>query len=318
MSFPLSDGRVIWLFGDSHVNSFDQKTKTLPCLFQARNAGLVQKKNDLKHPVTLVGEGPGFRSFFRRVQENDPWFWPLWGFEHDGSAYVYLSELHQVGTGNFSFSGTGHDYLARLSLPDLHVNEYLPLPDFEGKGFGCGFVKHSDGYVYTYGMRGTREGNALRVARFKPETPDKDWTYWDGTNWTSTVTNAAALLRSYAVSMSVSKVRNKFLLIATALSVKCDMGREIYMATSDRPEGPFTKLKPIYTIDDTLDGHYPFFYLPAAHPEFINRRDELLVTYSINGYEPCAPACVNGRMNPDHYRPRAIRVPLKLIDPTFN
>jgi len=35
---------------------------------------------------------------------------------------------------------------------------------------------------------------------------------------------------------------------------------------------------------------------------------------SINGYEPCLRNCVNGRMNPDYYRLKAIRVPLELID----
>jgi hypothetical protein len=37
------------------------------------------------------------------------------------------------------------------------------------------------------------------------------------------------------------------------------------------------------------------------------------VTYSINGYEPCVSACVRGRAIPDHYRPKAIRVPLDQI-----
>src|SRR5438046_10044486 len=43
VSVPLSDGRVLWLFGDSHVDDYDQATGTMPCLFQVRNAGLVQQ-----------------------------------------------------------------------------------------------------------------------------------------------------------------------------------------------------------------------------------------------------------------------------------
>ena len=89
------------------------------------------------------------------------------------------------------------------------------------------------------------------------------------------------------------------------------------MATTTNPVGPFTSLKKMFTVDDEYDGHYPFNYFPVAHPEFVNASDELLVTYSINNYEPCLPACVNGRSNPDHYRPKAIRVPLSLIDSGF-
>jgi hypothetical protein len=82
------------------------------------------------------------------------------------------------------------------------------------------------------------------------------------------------------------------------------------MATSKSPTGPFSSLKSIYTLDDVYEGHYPFFYFAVAHPEFINEKNEILVTYSINGYEPCVSACVKGRAIPDHYRPKAIRVPL--------
>src|SRR6266498_4512578 len=47
LSVPLSDGRVLWLFGDSHIDDFDPKTQTTPCLFQVRNAGLIQEMNGL-------------------------------------------------------------------------------------------------------------------------------------------------------------------------------------------------------------------------------------------------------------------------------
>jgi hypothetical protein len=68
-------------------------------------------------------------------------------------------------------------------------------------------------------------------------------------------------------------------------------------------------------VDDSLNGHFPFFYLANPHPEFDNGRNELLITYSINGYESCFNSCINGRMDPNVYRPRAVRVPFKAIDP---
>ena len=47
-------------------------------------------------------------------------------------------------------------------------------------------------------------------------------------------------------------------------------GQIYFMATSSEPFGPFTPLKRIFTIDDVYEGHYAFFYLPVAHPEFID------------------------------------------------
>src|SRR5262249_45972183 len=113
------------------------------------------------------------------------------------------------------------------------------------------------------------------------------------------------------------KIRNKFLLTTSAFSVACDQGKDISIATSSQPTGPFSELKRVFTVDDLVEGHAPFFYFPIAHPEFMNSDNELLITYSINGYEPCLPNCVNGRMKADSYRPRAIRVTLSLIDPTL-
>ena len=64
LSVPLSDGRVLWLFGDSHVDDFDPVSGTIPCLFQTRNAALLHQKSDLRNARTLIGKGPGFRSWF--------------------------------------------------------------------------------------------------------------------------------------------------------------------------------------------------------------------------------------------------------------
>ena len=55
ISIPCSDGRVLWLFGDSHVDDYDPATGTTPCLFQTRNAGMIHDRNDLQNPATLVG-----------------------------------------------------------------------------------------------------------------------------------------------------------------------------------------------------------------------------------------------------------------------
>jgi hypothetical protein len=70
----------------------------------------------------------------------------------------------------------------------------------------------------------------------------------------------------------------------------------------------------LYTIPDNELGHTPFFYAPALHPEYINSNNEILITYDINTFSTCIPACINNGFNPDYYRPRGLRVPLPLID----
>jgi hypothetical protein len=112
----------------------------------------------------------------------------------------------------------------------------------------------------------------------------------------------------------VAKVKNKYVLVSTEFSISCDGGTHIYTATSDSITGPFTANKALYTITDNDLGHTPFFYGPSIHPEYINSKNEILITYDINCYTSCEPSCINNGFNPDYYRPRGLRVPLVLID----
>ena len=90
-------------------------------------------------------------------------------------------------------------------------------------------------------------------------------------------------------------------------------GKNILTATSVNPWGPFTGQHSVWQVDDTLKGHFPFFYMANAHPEFDNGNEELLITYCINGYGTCVETCNDNKMDPDVYRPKAIRVPYSLI-----
>jgi hypothetical protein len=88
--------------------------------------------------------------------------------------------------------------------------------------------------------------------------------------------------------MSVNKVKNKYLVLSTEFSVQCDQGKTIYARLSDYPYGLFTDKKAIHVIDEAkYQNHYPFFYMAVSHPELINSKDDLLITYSINNYGPC-------------------------------
>jgi len=311
-SVPLSDGRVLWLFGDSYVDSY--RDGSVPCLFQVRNAGMVHRKDDLANVQPLIGKGPGFKSLFKNTTNKETWFWPVAGFQSHTNVYVYLSGLKRAGSGPLGFASAGQDYWGTMSFPDLSVIKYVALPNFNGIDFGTGVLQEpGSDFALAYGQK--RKGMSLSIylARFRASKPETDWTFWDGKDWSANITHALAITAQGATSISVCKVKGKFLLTSSQFSVGCDQGKEIYMAVSDKATGPFSARQRIFTIDDTHQGHYPFFYLPVAHSQFINEKNELLVTYCINGYEPCVRNCNDGRMNPDHYRPRAIRVPLEAV-----
>src|SRR5262245_38480304 len=141
LSVPLSDGRVLWLFGDSFVDTFDASTGTVPCLFQVRNTAMVHYKSDLRNVRTLVHSDAASRTFFRYSGSEPFWYWPVNGFQEGNTVYVYLTKLKPGG--GLGFETVGHAW-ARLRFPELTIEGYEPLPDFKGIDFGCGFVKDAD------------------------------------------------------------------------------------------------------------------------------------------------------------------------------
>lgn len=314
-SVPLSDGRVLWLFGDSHINDYEAATGTMACLFQVRNAAMVQSRDDREGPRTLLDEKARDKSLFKHPVDRSLWFWPSAGFQNGDTIWIYLTALQKTGAGGpWGFKAVGN-YWAKLAFPSLKVTGYVALPPTEGIGFGCGSVTdNSNGCTYAFGNRRDGTASDVYVARFSARKPEGDWNFWDGSNWTSNARQAVAITRGASTSVSVCRIENRFVLISSEFSVACDQGKEIYLSTSGSTTGPFGPWRKVYTIDDTWRGHFPNFYLPVAHPELSSAVAGLVVTYCINGYEPCANFCANGRANPDHYRPRAIRVPFELIE----
>jgi hypothetical protein len=312
---PINDGRVLWLFGDSHVDDLDLATGTIPCLFQVRNAALLHAQKDLIRPRTILGSGSGVRSWLKHPTNDKVWFWPGCGFQVGHDVFIYLDGLRSTAEGGaWGFERTDQDWFARVPVTHLDQVNYIPLEGFDGISFGCGFVKRGR-HTLAFGKR--RDGTVANVyvARFLTRDPIQNWTFWDGHDWTTNPTRAAVVARGASTSVHVCEVKNKFLMTTSEFSVACDQGKSIYVSVSAGPTGPFSPLKRVFEIEDRCQGHTPFFYMAVAHPEFINKHRELLVTYSINCYEPCVPACISGRGIPDHYRPKAVRIPLALIDP---
>lgn len=317
-SVPLTDNKVLWLMGDSHIDDYDVATKTVPCLFQVRNAALLQPKNNWNqaNTLTLTGMSKGSKSFLKNNASDDFFCWPGAGIQQKDTLYIYCSSLMNQGSGAFGFAASGNDFLAKIKVPEMKVAGYSTLQDFNEICFGVAFIKTGQ-WVYVYGQKylAAKMECDLYVARFDVDKPTQKWQFWNGVSWSGKVTDAKIIASQTGVSgtFNICKVIDKILLLSSQLSINCDSGTEMYTAIANGFTGPFSQKKLLYTIDDKLNRHSPFFYAAIAHPEYINVKEELLITYAINGYGTCVPDCVNGRMDPDVYRLRAIRVPCGLL-----
>ncbi|RYZ98655.1 MAG: DUF4185 domain-containing protein [Sphingobacteriaceae bacterium] len=313
----LSNGYVLWLYGDTYFDQLRESDGTLPCLFNKRSTAMYQPYNVWDPAKTKsLGPAPGDNSLFRSNKTNGYWNWPACGLQLGDTVYIYAASFKQV-SGGLGFDSGGNDVMAKMTINSPYVVKYHTLQDFNQIGFTVGMEKEADGYVYMFGSKRTWLTADIYVARFPQKNPNAMWTFYDGTGWNNDVLKAKAIGNAPSNSNHLVKIKNKYVLFSAEFSLGCDGGKQIWATVASGLKGPFSAKKLIYTIPDKVNGHTPFFYLPTAHPEYINEKNEILLTYSINGYEPCVANCVNGRFNPDYYRPRGIRVPLKLLDASF-
>lgn len=315
-SIPLSNGKVLWLMGDSHINDYRPSDGTMGWLFQVRNAGLLQPVNDWQwqNTATLIGTDTSVPSYIKFTPNNNFWVWPGSGFQLGDTVYVYSSNLTAVGSGNFGFGPGGNDMLAKIKFPEMTVVGMQQLQNFNGINFGLSFIKGNDGFMYTYGNKSDFILSDIFVARFPLNNILAPWTFWDGSTYNTDVTQAKAIGQGQSNGVDVAEINGKYIMVSTEFSVGCNQGNRIYVSTSDSPTGPFSPNVPIYKITDTTQNDYPFFYAAIIHPEYTNSKGEVLITYAINGYPGCLPDHdANYRSIPDRYRLRGVRIPWSVI-----
>jgi hypothetical protein len=318
-SILMNDGRVAWFFGDSHIDDYFSSVDKIYCLFQVRNAAMVQPANhtwNWKQTDTYTGNTfPGTQSYFKNKASDDYWMWPARGFQLKGNdtVYVYNSPLKKTGNGQWDFAADSFPLWGKIHSPDMKVVDYTLLQDFDDIDFGQGFIQENDGYIYAYGSRQTFIVADVFVARFPASNPNAPWMFYTGSGWSYDIKDIKRINESATSSVNVCKYNNRYFIFSTEFSLNCDIGTHIYASVGDSPTGPFTQRQPVYSIPDRFQGHSPLFYVPNAHPE-LSSASELLLTYNINGYGDCINLCKGGKMDPDHYRPRAIRIPFSMLN----
>ena len=313
LSIDLGNGKSLWLMGDSYIDNFDAATGTVPCLFQVRNAGfLLDVANPAANPQTLLGSGSP-KSYFALGSDNNYWFWPGCGYRQGDTAYVYLERLHLTGgSGSFAFENVDTQYVGKVHIPTMAVAGYYTLGPQGGIHWVHGTVEDG-GFRYIYGTRANGFGEDVLLSRQAAGNIYAPREYYTGSGWSNNISDVQKLKDEFTSSFHVSKVNGKYVMLTTEFSVDCNQGKEIYSYTASAPQGPFGNKKTVWKVDDLKDGNYPFFYLAYAHPEYDNGKSELVISYCINGYGSCVSGCVNGRKDPDIYRPRVVRVPFGVM-----
>ncbi len=322
ISLPLSNNKVLWLFGDTYIDGYRASDTSLNCFFQVRNSMLLQDKQNPSQLLTILDNTQaGVNRTPIKIGDNSTYFWPGHGYAEQDTAFVFWQEY--MGA-NYTLLG---NYISKIYTPGMvdasAIKDLIKLPLPDGLTYGTSILIDSvGGYRYIYGSKQDWIVHRPLVARLSINKDiTEPWEFYTGSGWSSSANDGAALLTGskghVSPSYSVIKIQGKYYMISQDNGfLTCGLGRDIYAWRSDTPYGPFTDKTLLYTIEDKYRGSYYITYNATAHPQFTTN-NELLISYNVNDICPAQCGASGGRRNADGYRPKFIRVPFSVIDPAL-
>jgi hypothetical protein len=131
------------------------------------------------------------------------------------------------------------------------------------------------------------------------------WEFYTGSSWSADPVQTQKIsVVAVSQQYGVFKFNNKYVVINQEIW----FSTKIYSYTSNKIEGPWTNKVLLYNTPILYAN--TFTYNAFSHPQF-NEENELLISYNSNG------DFADIFKNVEVYRPRFIRVPFTMIDPTF-
>jgi hypothetical protein len=274
VSYKLPDGRVMWLWGDSFLDT----------VYNDRHRPVV---GFIHNQVTTMNiNGGNFTTYYGGTKKNplpyfqvsgSDYYWPCFAFMNNNNTgvYVFLDRVKAFGTGAFDFKVIGID-VAVLNYPSLSIQKIIPftrdtIVNWSGEAF-----ESSDGYVYLFGAESTKYNKYVHVARTSKSNP-LNVTYWNGSTWTTNADSSVRVLGGVSEGFSFFQYQGKQYL----LSQENLLGPNIYIWNAASPVGPFIKKRLVYTTPQKVGGFSVWTYNAKVHPEFITN-NQLLVGYCTN------------------------------------
>ncbi len=324
ISLPLPDGRTMWMMGDAHVDQTVDQNNEIPCLFNTRSCILVQddmNRDNISTFYNANGADVYQRQFVQMERDDRVTYWPAHGLVEADTAYTFWTRYAYDSTEVWNLKLTGM-VVAKIKLPEMELSEVVPIkyPEIE---YGMAIVKsEEDGYYYIYGKYLDWIVFKPVLARCRFDELTGDWEFYSGSGtWSDSPDDAAFIAEEAAPEYSVFYLNGEYHMFYQQNGyLQCGEGREMYIYSSENPEGPFENPVWVYTMEDRFLDTFPLTYNGQAHPQFIEN-DELLISYNVNNVCPsvCADDPFGARYNPDLYRPKFARVPVTMFsDPSSN
>jgi hypothetical protein len=299
-SIPLTDGRDLWIFGDTLYGDSRKVVGDNPRMVRNAVGMSTCKDGHWKIDYTIRHDAKGKLLAFFQSHHEDTWYWPLDGTLHNDELWITLLCVRtspKTTSAALGFEICGTD-LAHVTGLDRDVQDwkvsYLPMvPDGVHANPSASTVIDGDYfYIFTLDESAKRPQILTRIPLGGLNEPAKNLQYLDASGgWQSGLepAKAKAVMEHGAAEMTVRyhpELKNWIALLVdpNIFSAK------VLLRTSPSLTGPWTDGEVIYQIPEMQKdspGYDPdtFCYAGKEHPEF-EGKDEVVFTYVCNTLKP--------------------------------
>ena len=293
-SYKLNDGRSVWFFGDSFLDTvYANRKRPVNGFIHSVFATTTNLGNDF---TTIVGgtlQNP--KTLF---PAKDPiQYWSNCAFTNTSGTklYVQLVTIKSTGEGGlFGFETIGNA-IGIMSLPDFKLEKIITTNNSGKIDWSSNTYEEGD-YVYVYGAESTKYNKFIHVNRRKRNTPFKNIEFYNGSAWVADSAQSARIFSGVSEQFTFFKHKDKYYLLSQGNLLDDD----IFMWDAASPAGPFTRKRHVYKTPQY--GGNIITYNATVHYEF-TEGDKLLVGYCTNSND--------GKdlfRNADIYRPYFITI----------
>jgi hypothetical protein len=318
-SIPLSDGRDVWIFGDTLFGK-DRQVKGNEPQMVHNSFGIAScKEGQWKLDYSIKRNGKGdFDSFFSPPKKDGTYYWALDGVEHNRELWITLVCVRnkpQSDAFALGFEVCGTD-LARVSGIDQDPQNwkisYYPLvaESVHANPSASTLIKDDYLYIFTLYEKGSRPQILTRIPLKGLDDPQKHLQYLGADDqWHDGLEpeKAKVIMKTGASEMSVRfhPELNKWVAVLVDPQIFSD---KILLRTAPSMTGPWSDGEVIYKIPELqkASNKYDadtFCYAGKEHPEF--EKGDLVFTYVCNTMKP-----KKLESEPNIYFPQVVRMPM--------
>lgn len=306
-SIALPGQKTLWLFGDSFIGTVKPDNSITIGAKMIRNCAVLQNGDSMT--AFLGGTFQNPVSFVSSAADNSDWYWPEHGLIENDTLKIFFSEFVLAsGPAGFNFKYKAA-MVARFTFPEIKLVDFTTLPYYDTNGVCYGnSVLVENGYTYIFGRKEYDTVYHIpypHIARVPEGNILAPWEFYTGNSW-STDPAETQKISSVAVSQQygVFKMNDKYVVVSQEIW----FSTKIYSYTSNRIEGPWSNKNLLFNTPILYANVFTYNAFP--HPQF-NEDNRLLISYNSNGN------FADIFKNVEVYRPRFVRVPFTMIDPTF-